>query len=222
MPPRHVALTQRVEDLADRGERRDALDQQWAVRIEAAGFEPVPIPNRLRDPVAYLDMLDPALLVLTGGNDLAHLPEPSVPAPERDRTEAALLDAATARSTPVLGVCRGLQLMVEHTGGKLNRVDGHVRAPHPITVVDPTWPLRDGRVVNSFHEWGVTRDALGDALAPLALAPDGTVEAVHRPGLPQVAVMWHPEREPLDADDLDLLRALAEQEHHAGNRSRRG
>jgi putative glutamine amidotransferase len=222
MPTRYVALTQRVEDLPDRGERRDALDQQWASRIEAAGFDPVPIPNLLRDPVAYFGALDPSLLVLTGGNDLAHLPDPSVPAPERDQTEIALLEAATERGIPVLGVCRGLQLMVEHLGGKLSRVGGHVRTPHPITVVDPTWPLRDGRVVNSFHEWAVTPDALGSTLAPLALAPDGTVEAVHRPGLAQVAVMWHPEREPIDADDLDLLRALVDEEQHAGNRSRRG
>jgi putative glutamine amidotransferase len=222
MPSSRVALTQRVEDLPDRGERRDALDQQWATRIEAAGFVPVPIPNRLRDPVGYLDALDPALLVLTGGNDLAHLPDASVPAPERDLTETALFDAATARELPVLGVCRGLQLMVERTGGKLGRVDGHVRAPHAITVVDSTWPLRDGRVVNSFHDWGVTPDRLGATLAPLALAPDGTVEAVHRPGSPQVAVMWHPEREPLDVGDVELIRALVEQESHAGHRSRRG
>jgi putative glutamine amidotransferase len=221
-PSRRVALTQRVDDLPERGERRDALDQAWTVRIEAAGFVPVLIPNRLADPVGYLEELEPALLIVSGGNDLAHLPAPSQPAPERDHTETVLLDAATARGLPVLGVCRGLQLMVAHTGGALVGVDGHVRASHAITVVDASvWPLRDGRVVNSFHGWGITPAGLGPLLAPLALAPDGTVEAAHRPGLPQVGIMWHPEREPFDPGDLDLVRALVEHELHACNRSRR-
>jgi putative glutamine amidotransferase len=222
MRTRRVALTQRVDDLPERGERRDALDQSWTALIEAAGFEPVLVPNRSVDPVAYVEALEPALLVITGGNDLAHLPEPSQPAPERDATEAALLDAATASGLPVLGVCRGLQLLVDRTGGRLRRVEGHVRAPHPVSVVEAApWPLRDGRVVNSFHGWGVAPDALGPVLAPLAFAPDGTVEAAHLPGLPQVAVMWHPEREPQDPADLDLVRALVEH-RYASDRSRRG
>jgi putative glutamine amidotransferase len=219
---RRVALTQRVDDLPERGERRDALDQSWAVLVEAAGYEPVLIPNRLADPVGYVDALGPVLLVITGGNDLAHLPEPSQPAPERDATETALLDAATTSGLPVLGVCRGLQLLVSLTGGRLDRVAGHVRAPHPVSVVDASpWPLRDGRVVNSFHGWGISPEGLGPVLVPLALAPDGTVEAAHRPGLPQVGVMWHPEREPQDPADLELVHALVEH-RHASHRSRRG
>jgi putative glutamine amidotransferase len=221
MPTTRVALTQRVDHLPDRGERRDALDQSWIVLLEAAGFEPVLVPNRLADPVAYVEAMEPALLVVTGGNDLAHLPEPSQPAPERDATEAALLDAATATGLPVLGVCRGLQLLVDRNGGRLVRVDGHVRAPHPVSVLDDSWPLRDGRVVNSFHGWGVPPGGLGPVLAPLGLAPDGTIEAAHRPGLSQVGVMWHPEREPQDPSDLELIHALVEH-RHASNRSRRG
>ena len=197
-----IGVTQRADDVAGRDERRDALDQQWTVLLDREGFWPIPIPNRLSDPAAFLADVAIDAIVLSGGNDLGT-------APERDATEGALLDAATDSDIPVLGVCRGLQLMVAHAGGTLHRVDGHVARPHPIARVEPhDWPLRDGRVVNSFHGWGVTTDALGPELIPLAVAPDGTVEAIARRGQRQVAVMWHPERDAAPADDVELLRAL--------------
>lgn len=207
--PVRIGLTQRVEDLPDRGERRDALDQKWAAMLAEAGHLPVLIPNRLPDVERFVALTELDLLILTGGNDLAHLPDASQPAPERDRTEAALLDLADQRALPVLGVCRGLQLMVDRGGGSLTRVEGHVARPHAIALTAETaWPLRDGRTVNSFHGWGVLPGATGRYEA-LAAAPDGTVEAVAHPTLPQVGIMWHPEREPFDRADLDLVAALA-------------
>src|SRR6478752_4151957 len=121
MTRRRVGLSQRVENLPDRRERRDALDQQWPVLLERLGLTPVVIPNLLQDPGAFVDDMDLGLVVLTGGNDLTHLAGAANPAPERDATEARILDHAAARGLPVLGVCRGLQLMVAQTGGALTR-----------------------------------------------------------------------------------------------------
>lgn len=197
-----IGVSQRADDVAGRDERRDALDQQWAVLLDREGFCPVPIPNRLADPGAFVAELDLAALILSGGNDLGT-------ALDRDTTEAALLDAATEHGVPVLGVCRGLQFMVAHSGGTLRPVEGHVARPHVIAVVGShEWPIRDGRVVNSFHGWGITPDELGPELVALAVAPDGTVEAIARRGHRQVAVMWHPERDVASDDDVELLRAL--------------
>jgi gamma-glutamyl-gamma-aminobutyrate hydrolase PuuD len=210
MTRRRIGLTQRADTVPGRDERRDALDQRWAARLGAAGYLPIPVPNRLDDPESFVDELDLALLILTGGNDIDALEGARNTAPERDETERRLLAAAATRGLPVLGVCRGLQSMVHHSGGTLRPVAGHVAEPHPIALVaESRWPVRDGRVVNSFHDWGVTPDDLGPDFVPLALAPDGTVEAAYHRVLPQVCVMWHPERDPEDADDLALIRALA-------------
>lgn len=202
-----IGVTQRVEDLPDRGERRDALDQAWVPWIEADGDIAIPIPNTLTDVEAFIVAVGIDAFVLTGGNDLAHLPAAANPAPERDATEAILLEYATRNGRPVLAVCRGMQMLVAHTGGSLVPVVGHVAAPHPLEKRVSPWPLRSG-TVNSYHDWGVGADGVGAILDILATAPDGTVEAVAHRTLPQVGIMWHPERAEADPMDRDLLRAL--------------
>jgi putative glutamine amidotransferase len=207
-----IAITQRVHDLADRAERRDALDQAWTPWIEAGGDVAIPVPNRLDDPVAYVRDLTVDALVLTGGNDLAHLPGAQNAAPERDATERALLAHARDTGLPVLAVCRGMQMLVDFWGGAVTRVDGHVAQPHDL-VVRAAFPwLRPGPV-NSFHDWGVAPSGVPDDLTPAATAPDGTVEAVVHRDLPQVGVMWHPERAPADPADRAVLAALLDRRH---------
>ncbi len=204
-----VGVTQRVHDQADRGERRDCLDQAWAPWIAACGGVAVAIPNRLVDPAAFVNDLEFDALVLTGGNDLARLPGAQNTAPERDATETALLAHASEIALPVLAVCRGMQMLVSHWGGTLRRVDGHVGLPHAVQRHRNEWRLRPGPV-NSFHDWGVALRSVGPTLTVLATAPDQTVEAVAHPSLPQVGIMWHPERLDPDPVDQQLLGQLLE------------
>jgi putative glutamine amidotransferase len=208
MTATRIGLSQRVDSIEGR-ERRDALDQRWGALLDEAGYVPVPIPNRLSHPAKFLESLGIDMLILTGGNDIDGLDGAVGTAPERDATEGQLLAAAAEHGLPVLGVCRGLQAMLHLDGAVLERVHGHVGQAHPITVVTPSeWPVRDARVVNSFHDWAVRPEDLGPSFVPLALASDGTVEAACHRSLPRVCVMWHPERAPEDPDDLALVRAL--------------
>src|SRR5690606_23671811 len=146
--------------------------------------------------------------VLTGGNDLAVLPGADRPAPERDRTERAILDHAAQAGTPVLGVCRGMQMMNDYLGGRLTPVDGHVAVRHPLRMAaDSPFVLPDE--VNSFHNWAVPEDGLGRDLSVLVWAGDGVVEAVWHARLPWLGIMWHPEREtPFRTEDLSLFRLM--------------
>ncbi len=215
-----VGLTQRVDDLAERGERRDALDQAWAVGLARLGMIAIPVPNAAHDAVDVGDFVDAMqldLVILTGGNDIASLPGAVNAAPERDSVERALLAAARERALPVLGVCRGMQMMIVEGGGALERTTGHVRTVHALTTTPgDSLPLRDGRAVNSFHDWAATADGLPHGFIAVATAPDGTVEAMHHVELPHVAIMWHPERAdptrgtPWIDDDLALVRRMLE------------
>jgi N5-(cytidine 5'-diphosphoramidyl)-L-glutamine hydrolase len=207
---RRAVISQRVEVFADRDERRDALDQRWAALLESLSLIALPMPNSLADPAAWLTAANPDLIVLTGGNDLAHLVDGPDAAPERDRTEALMLQHASAEATPLLAVCRGLQLIVDSGGGALVPVEGHVAQDHVITThpAAGNWPIRDGRSVNSFHNWGVEQSAVPAGWELAATAADGTVEAIVHSTLPQVALMWHPERGEADADDIVLIEQL--------------
>ena len=204
-----IGLTLRVEHAR---ERRDCLDQEWYKVLARNGLWPVPLPNVPDPPMGVgglLEELDLAGVVLTGGNDLSSTPGARDPAPERDRFEAQVLDACAERGLPVLGVCRGFHMMISHYGGRLVPAEGHVATRHPLVVApDCVLPLEDRDEVNSFHDFTVTVDGLGRELRVMASSSDGMVEAAAHAHLPQWGIMWHPEREPFDPRDADILRVL--------------
>lgn len=195
-----VAITQRVEILADRGERRDALDQRWTAFVSACGGVPLPVPNRVADVAGWATGLSIQAALLSGGEDLAELGGPS---PERDAAETALLAWAERRRIPVLAVCRGLQLVAYRAGASLRRLEGHIAVHHPITT--PTGPGQ----VNSFHSWGfITAPA---DYQVLATAEDGSIEAMRHRSLPITGIMWHPERYlPFRDADIEIARRALE------------
>lgn len=196
--PTLVAVTQRVATDPKTGERRDCLDQRWHVFLAASGLRALILPN---DTAAALDLvrgLDPAGLILTGGGDLAAY---GGDAPERDAAEAALVDWASARDRPVLGVCRGMQHLLHLGGVALERVTGHVRTQHDLRVGGK--PVS----VNSYHDRAALR-VPGHDWDVLARAADGAVEAVRHRGHYWHGIMWHPEREAEPrAHDVALFRA---------------
>ena len=194
---RLVAISQRVDIYPDRGERRDALDQSWVRLLAACGLVALPMPNHVATARTMFGAMPVTGLLLTGGNDLARY---SGDAPERDETERLLMQLARARRLPVLGVCRGMQVIQDAFGVPQAAVPGHVAVRHR---VDGT--MR-GAEVNSFHAYGAT--ATVAELEVLARAPDGVVEALRHRDEPILGQMWHPEREsPYDAADLARIRS---------------
>lgn len=198
----------------------------YARSVLRAGGLPVHLPLDAA-PQDYLDVIDG--VVFTGGADLdpgsyGAANEASSFEPIRDQYEFALLGGAIEAEIPVLGICRGLQLLNVHAGGSLVQdVPEHARydvAPtertHSITI-EPASRLSlmfgPTTEVNSLHHQVV--DTVGDGLSVVARAPDGTVEALEMPGHDVIAVQWHPEMLDPTHTDIDPLlqwlvhRALA-------------
>src|SRR5579884_3147277 len=111
-----IAVSQRVSVVPDYGERRDCLDQAWTRFLAACGLIPVLIPNVTETALALCEAASVSGLLLTGGNDLHSL---GGDAPERDEVENALLEWAEQRGLPVLGVCRGMQIIQRRYGSPL-------------------------------------------------------------------------------------------------------
>jgi putative glutamine amidotransferase len=193
-----VAVTQRVSVVPAYGERRDCLDQAWTKFLAACGLLPVLLPNVTETALALCEGVGIAGLVLTGGNDLAVL---GGDAPERDAVENALLDWAERLKLPVLGVCRGMQVIQHRFAIPLRSVEGHVAQRQVIRI--------DGepQEVNSFHCFA----AFGSRppLDVWAVAGDGVVKAIRHSAAPITGIMWHPERcVPFAPDDVALFRQM--------------
>lgn len=203
-----IAVTQRVEMVPSHGERRDCLDQRWAGLLENRGLDMVLVPNAVKDVRGWAERQGAGGLLLTGGNDLAHLPDLTNPAPERDATESTLLGWAASDRLPVLGVCRGMQMINHFLGGTLARVPGHVARRHRIRGSADSALFAPYSEVNSFHGWGIAAAGLASDLVALAWSEDGFVEAFRHRHLPWVGIMWHPEREEPGSDlDARLIDA---------------
>ncbi len=195
----------------------DLLHVQYADTVRAAGGVPVLLPPGSADPedaAAVAARIDG--LVVCGGADVdpsryGAEPHPRTAGwrPDRDAWELALLEAADAADLPVLGICRGMQLMAVHAGGVLDQhtpeVVGHeVHSPVDDsfgTIEVTTEPgsrvrgLVGERVMVGCHHHQSVRTHPG--FRRTATAADGTVEAIE--GTPgsvdrfEVAVQWHPE-----------------------------
>jgi putative glutamine amidotransferase len=193
-----VAITQRVVVEPSHHERRDCLDQAWTRFLLACDLYPVPVPN---NPAAARALCAGAALggiLLTGGNDLLAY---GGDAPERDATECVLLDFAERHDLPVLGVCRGMQMLQHRLGVQLQPVAGHVTPRQRVRI--------DGQEVevNSYHEFAALQTR--PPLEPWAFAEDGAIEAVRRADDRLMGVMWHPERMPtFAAADIALFRRV--------------
>jgi len=204
-----VAISQRVVEEISRPETRDALDQGWPALIESFGAIVVPVPNSLADIQTWLETINPSLIILSGGNDLAYLGT-SDASHARDATENQLLSYATNNETPLLGVCRGMQFLAHASGGALTAVTDHAGTSHVVLSVEGENALwwSGERRVNSFHDWGIIRADLPSSWSVIAVAPDGVIEAIAHKTLPQIGIMWHPERGERDSRDTKLIESL--------------
>jgi putative glutamine amidotransferase len=182
-------------------------------------------------PDGMLDRLD--ALMLAGGADLDPAtygapPHPEVTGtwPERDRFELALAYRALERELPVLGICRGMQLLNVARGGTLvphlPDVVGHDAHRHtPGTFGDHEVRLAPGSLaarsagaeaieVQSHHHQGI--DRLGEGLIPTGWSTeDDVIEAFELEGHPfALGVLWHPEQDVRSRVVAALIEAARE------------
>ena len=195
-----IALTMRVTDALDYSEARDALAQGWSrfmlAALPEAGW--VPLPNSQNQAVRMAQQLGVNGLVLTGGDSWGVYPE-------RDATEESLFRWAMANHYPVVGICRGAQVINRLLGGSIQLAAdaAHVATRHPLRST-VSWVPDE---CNSFHRMVLTDETLASGLECVAHAPDGTVEAFHLPGQRVAGIGWHPEREtPFRPCDITFMR----------------
>lgn len=200
----------------------NSIGRNYPAAVRRGGHIPVILPFSLdrRACRTMLERID--ILLLCGGGDIAachfgeeQSPLASPPNDERDNFELLLVSVAIELHKPVVGVCRGLQLINVALGGTLwqditgqseivhQRPDKLWEGVHNV-VFDEGSRLQEvmgcsSLCVNSTHHQAIR--TLGRSLRAVAWADDGTIEAIESDRWPLAAVQWHPERM-LDEDRL--------------------
>lgn len=153
-------------------------------------------------------------LLLTGGGDVAEGDHYGLSCgdingvnEERDELEYHLIEHALTKRIPILGICRGMQILNVFLGGKLYRDlecngydkhDGSLDKPiHHEVKIEPSTILnslinQSSAIVNSFHHQGVAE--LGNGLKVSAYSSDGVIEAFEKENPFIFGLQWHPER----------------------------
>ena len=208
------------------------LPRGYADAVQAAGGLALLLPPDdavVEHPGALLDHLDG--LLLAGGRDIDPLtygarpdPQTADPSPERDRFELALASAALERDMPVLGVCRGMQMLNVARGGTLqqhverdllqrHRHTPGVFADHEVELAPGSLAARaaggERVAVRSHHHQAIGE--LGEELEATGHSPDdGLVEAVELPSKRfALGVLWHPEADDASGVIGALVKAAA-------------
>lgn len=197
--------------------------------IWGGGGIPLLLPpvSTAEESAAALSVIDG--LLLSGGGDISpdlldEDPQPGIGncLPERDRSELLLARAALAADLPVLGICRGLQVLAAAAGGKIiqdiltsypDKLQHSQKAPrfapwHKVDIQPSSYLHRivgEERIgVNSFHHQAV--GVAPEGFAVNAFAPDGIIEGIERrTGKFCLGVQWHPESMGEERPSLNLF-----------------
>ncbi|MDQ6855958.1 MAG: gamma-glutamyl-gamma-aminobutyrate hydrolase family protein [Candidatus Dormibacteraeota bacterium] len=211
-----------TSDLAGRSSEAGENALRYMALLVEAGITPVLLtPGAGTEAVSRLDGL-----LLPGGPDIApseygqergeHL---GPVAPELDALELEVFHAAHALHLPVLGICRGQQLLNVALGGTL-----HQHVAHPQWGEDPSAPVHevtiqagtrlhrvlgvDAALVNSGHHQAV--DVIAPALTVAATSPDGYIEALEAAEQLLISVQWHPDEMPDAQTSRRLMAGFAQ------------
>ena len=194
---KRILITQRVERVEKINEIRESIDIRLIKLCLSIDLIPITVSNFIIDKYQleeYLNNFDFDGIILSGGNNIGSFKE-------RDNFESQLLSLSKINKIPVIGICRGLQMINHFQKGSLISIDGHCKTRHYIEGENFS-----PREVNSFHNYGIFKQNLGENLKPIAFADDGSIECIRHKFEPWLAIMWHPERENIfNIKDLEMF-----------------
>ena len=190
---RYIGITPRLLLHSQYNEVREALALDWGKLFiadtdskDGVFYSYLPLVLDYNIPFAYYAQ-DLCGVILSGGNDLSEFCDDSL-SKMRDAYEYTIIKYCITNFLPLLGVCRGAQIIARYFDSTLRQCDGHVGLH---TLKD----LRDSQdfLTNSYHRYCI--DELGQELIALAEAQDLSIESFRHRSLAIFGVMWHIERE---------------------------
>ena len=201
-----IGVSLRIVNAQNYEEERDALSHDWTSLLEDLGFISVHIPNTLKNLDSFLDEMNLDGIVLSGGDNIGDNKK-------RDETENKILNYALERKIPIIGICRGMQLINKYFGGKLS-IDNstiHLAEKHNVDITHENFRAlfsSESFPVNTYHQNMIQVEGMGNGLKPFAIfGKDGSIEGFFHEEFYIIGVMWHPERDP-DSNSKIILSTI--------------
>ena len=196
----NVAVSMRITNEVNYHEIRDSISHDLVNNLVNQNLVPIPIPNSDLDPAKYFKKIPIDGLILSGGDDLIfeeNLSQEKKNKYKRDKVELNLLNFALSKKIPIIGICRGMQLINIHFGGKLTLLSkkSHINTNHQVTTVVKTNIFPEKKfIVNSFHKNIIKKEEMSSEFFEILYSEDDSVESFVHKKLPIIGVMFHPER----------------------------
>ena len=164
---------------------KDQLDNQVISYLYKLNYIPITISNGFKNPIDFLKKLKISGIIITGGANIGIYPK-------RDKLETKLIDYSLTKKIPLLGICRGMQLINHYFKGNLNKINNHVRTKHYIK----TKNSKRKYLVNSYHNFSINEKRMNTNLTPIHRhTKDSTIESFVHSKYKLLGIMWHPERQ---------------------------
>lgn len=184
-----VGITMRMMVSSDTGEIRHCIADDWVRFIDKVlpNVSLIPIPNHLNIR-SWVKQINLKGIILSGGEDWGEFPL-------RDSSELALCEIAESTKIPLLGICRGMQVLNYYWGGRLptKRDESHIAQNHYIQKHHQK-NKQELLLVNSYHRMVLHQADISEQLIVSATCFAGTVESIEHPDYQMKGIMWHPER----------------------------
>lgn len=184
---KYVLLSTRYDYLKNINEFRQSLDINLIKFINSLNYQVVIIPynENKKEFHQYLGQLSKRInvcgIILSGGNDLGTMKI-------RDRCEREMIDFSIEKNIPLVGICRGMQIINKYFGGKIDKINNHVKKTHKIFDVNKNFISR----VNSYHSFCIK--IKNNNLKPIYFSEDESIEMIAHKIYKIIGIMWHPER----------------------------
>ena len=203
---KNIVITQRLIENEGCREIRDALDVRWTEFFKKIGCLPIILPS-YHDFVPYFKTLKISGIILSGGNDLSLLSNNEL-SKKRDDFEKRLIKFGITKGVPILGICRGMQIIADYLGCDFKKVHGHAGAEHKLVVSDKSRfkdNLKKIKSVNSYHNYGINN--ISRNLIISAKSDDEIIEAIEHRKYNIFGQMWHSERNgPFCREELKIIK----------------
>ena len=178
----------------------DFVDHFWINFFDKNKIKFTIIPNALNYKFNLINKKDIKLIILPGGNDLF---SKSYLSKIRLENEFKLIKFGIKNKIPILGVCRGMQVINFFYKGSQKKLKGHMRTRHDIYFEDKLFNKKKLNV-NSFHNYGIPLKKMSNKLEVIAVDRDENVEIFKHKKKRIYGFMWHPERNK-NYKELDMI-----------------